>query len=180
MYKSGEDQTNFNFFNFKNDLDYSMSSSGVIDNRVLEVCKLAEKNYLENQKTIENIQRIKDNDARRNQYYSKMRAKDELEYKKENDYKNNTVSFFNKNPIKTENINYIFPEEVKNEINLSPQKEQNLYSSKNFQNNLGKSNEKQKNTQAILKREEFRINNKLSNSHNHSGKKCVACELKNK
>lgn len=58
------DRSGTNFFNIRKELDYSVSNTGSIDSRVLQVCNDAESNYLENQNTINEIKRMKHFDYR--------------------------------------------------------------------------------------------------------------------
>src|SRR4051794_12206335 len=46
-------------FNIQNELDYSIDHSSLIDKRVLKVCSDAERNFLDNQNSIRDIQRLK-------------------------------------------------------------------------------------------------------------------------
>jgi hypothetical protein len=60
--KKLEERDGLNFYNARRDLDYSMNSDTTLDSRVLKVCQEAENNFLENQRAIKEIQKLKNMD----------------------------------------------------------------------------------------------------------------------
>jgi hypothetical protein len=49
-------------YSLNKELDYSISEASHIDSRILQVCKNAESNFLENQKAVKEVKKMRDND----------------------------------------------------------------------------------------------------------------------
>jgi hypothetical protein len=171
-------------YNYAKQIDYSLNSSSCIDDRVLKVCQQAEKNFLENKKSIKEIKSMKkttdvklktSNNFPKNEY-TDLRL---IENFVKSDYVINNKSsggkiFDDKFNRKNENIEqyYAVPNnkiEIDKNYNLMSFNRQSLDNKLEFQNqNFRESNSKDK--------------YKLPFKHKHlkSGRKCVKCEITKK
>jgi hypothetical protein len=142
-------------FNIIKEIEYNESNTDFIDNRIWKVCKDAENNYDQNQKTVKEIQKLK---------------KFDIVYKDKKTYVNDNIKINNEFHIDSFKENTIVFNKPSDNINAN---EDSSYldledTKKLFQSNG--MNKVQKNKTSI---------NKLEHKH-RKAKKCVACELKKK
>lgn len=88
--KKLEERESLNFSNVRRDLDYSINSDSNLDIRVLKVCQEAENNFLENQRAIKEIKKLKNTDFKYR--FSSNRYGENNDYRETRDINYSTIS----------------------------------------------------------------------------------------
>lgn len=193
MNKLNENESSY-LFNINRELDYSISNSDSIDQRVLTVCLQAEKKYLENQKTVREIENMRKSESRLNKSNStntiSPRSKNinnrpnRMSYDDKFYYIPETYNYEDNSQIPLQKKQYF--EHVNKSVNFH-KNDSNMRST--FQTDRYKSIEnfnqmKSSQTQTFDDNgENYKLlHDKLKINHRElkSGNKCIACELKKK
>jgi hypothetical protein len=152
-------------FNIIKEIEYTEWNTDFIDDRIWKVCKEAESNYNQNQKTVKEIQKIKNFDLLykdNKKSIDKNKHDDNIKINNEFDYKYVDISGV-KIPKDQQNEKIKKVDDDSSYLDLESHKEL-------LQSN-GMDKVKQSNNKLPY--------NKLEHKH-RSMKKCVACELKKK
>jgi hypothetical protein len=109
MFKFGDekfyDSESFSY-SLNKELDYSVSEASQIDSRVLQVCKDAENSFLENQRSIKEIKKMREVDYKLNfskTNQNKSKSRENIKHRYSNNYsefnENSLIKNINKNPV---------------------------------------------------------------------------------